>query len=872
MTDIVLNDLIEKINAINSTQQFTVVKMCFDILKIKHSNIDPFGKAKEYSEKDYEIELIVQEAEKQLTEEQLQVFYSSLTPYYLSFVSNDEVKKQLFNNKINDNSVLDYNGHFYYYIPSMLKRINDSKYIETVIDKYEETMDEEQLLELLCYIKDNDYKIKYLKKYVEEPTDLIQLIYSFDNDELINKYIDKYKEQLDGFIKEHEYVTSLKNNEKKIEFLKKHPESNMKTKKVLNSINDEKYLEQLYDFVEEELKVCIIYKFKDENKKLSYLSKLNNTITPESNRNMKNELTKIIDGLSDENLLYVMENFKNIKCVGNKMFEYRTNEKMNLAILKAYPSKMAMIQTRKNKYINTDTIMDNIDLFLEYEYVQNKEKVKECLTKMYETNNDILCNIVWEILDDKYVNIFGIDKLNVIASFSEISNSILKMNDNQLIILNKCLNEYLKKYNTDEWNIICERMIATLNFQNVDNKDKFSIIDDFDKVNIDCLLYILLNGDEVNIQSVDDINNYYELLEKKCNEQIKSDNLFLKRDAIFMKVFGISDKASLLDGFRQMIKNGMQRIYNKYYKAIDLIEDQSIKKIFDFIKEVMECNDPIKLEQIYNNTNTINHIDTYRFEALIKKEYMKLYNKELLQVENLEKIGENMYDAGVDFSIISTSIGAYVANNPEDYKKDWNRPSLGSPHFCTNFIRNDMMGTAPVPHVMYGFSSMSEDSLVLAGPTDLSSTGQGLKSSADHGEMYLSPDEMINESYRSIYEFNEMDFKRIQDGKKKEPDYILVKKIDGIIENIEEAKKASKQWGNLPIVVIDVNKCLENEYRLLVEMITKYMEKPSIELLTKIKIKINNNRVTNKEFASDININKLEEMIKEELTEQKKKN
>ena len=48
--------------------------------------------------------------------------------------------------------------------------------------------------------------------------------------------------------------------------------------------------------------------------------------------------------------------------------------------------------------------------------------------------------------------------------------------------------------------------------------------------------------------------------------------------------------------------------------------------------------------------------------------------------------------------------------------------------------------------------------------------------------------------------------------------------------------------------------------------------KPSIELLTKIKIKINNNRVTNKEFASDININRLEEMIKEELTEQKKKN
>lgn len=872
MTNIELNNLIELINELNSNNDnFSI---CLDILKIKYPYADHQRKnIKYFNENESLIEQIVQRTEKLLTEDQLQVFYTSLKPYYLSFLSNDEVKKQLFNNRIKENVIIDNSGFFDVRAYPMLARINDSMYLKAIIDKYEEKMNEDDsLLELLCLINDDNYKIKYLKKYTLEPEYLIKLIYSFEDDELIDKCINKYKVELDGFIEEHEYVAVLKNEEKKVEYIKKHLDSKLKTKKVLNSINNEKRLEQLFDLVDDELKVIIISKLRDENKKVSFLSKLNNIISPDSNKKLEKSLTKIIDELSDENLIYVMENFENINCDGYTMLKYRTNDEMKLAILEAYPSIKTMKLTRTKKLINTDVIMENIDLFLEHEKVKNKDKVKEYLKEMYTTNNDIISSIInWEILDDKYVGIFGLDKLNVIASFQNITSYIINMNDNQLIILNKCLKEYLKKYNTDEWNRVCERIISTLSMQNIDKNDKFSVIDDFDKVNIDCLLHLLLDGIEVKIESIDDINNYEYLLNKKCDEQIKSPDLFLKRDAIFMKTFGVSDKFSVLDAFRNISKDGMQILYNKYYKVVDSIENQSIKGIFKFIREVIECNDSQRLEQIYNSITKINHIDTFIFEALLRKECIKLYNKELLQISNLEKIGENMYDAGVNFNIISTSIGAYVDNNPEDYKKDWNRPSLASPHFCANFIRNDMLGTAPVPHVMYGFSSMSENSLVLAGPTDLSSNAQGITSKANRGIMYLNPDDMINESYKTEYEFNEMDFKRVQDGKKKEPDYILVKKIDGIIENIDEAKNASKQWGNLPIVVIDVNKCLENEHRLLVDMIIKYHEKPSEELLTKIKIKINNNKVTNKEFANDIDLNLLEEMIKEEIIEQKRK-
>ena len=48
-----------------------------------------------------------------------------------------------------------------------------------------------------------------------------------------------------------------------------------------------------------------------------------------------------------------------------------------------------------------------------------------------------------------------------------------------------------------------------------------------------------------------------------------------------------------------------------------------------------------------------------------------------------------------------------------------------------------------------------------------------------------------------------MDFRRIQGGEKKQPSYIVVFKQNGIIDKLENAKKASKDWGGLPIVVID---------------------------------------------------------------------
>lgn len=57
-----------------------------------------------------------------------------------------------------------------------------------------------------------------------------------------------------------------------------------------------------------------------------------------------------------------------------------------------------------------------------------------------------------------------------------------------------------------------------------------------------------------------------------------------------------------------------------------------------------------------------------------------------------------------------------------------------------------------------------------------------------------------------------MDFRRIQGNTKKQPDYIVAFKQDGKIDNIDKILQAIDDWeGTLPIVIVDVDKCLESE-------------------------------------------------------------
>ena len=168
-----------------------------------------------------------------------------------------------------------------------------------------------------------------------------------------------------------------------------------------------------------------------------------------------------------------------------------------------------------------------------------------------------------------------------------------------------------------------------------------------------------------------------------------------------------------------------------------------------------------------------------------------------------------------------------------------------------------MMGTADIPYFCYGFSNMATDSLMLAGPVNLTSGENKMKVSASEGECYLISDSLVNETGKH----NELDFARYQGGKKVQPDYIVVFRKNGEIKNFEKAKTAQQQWGGLPIVIVDQDKCLESEKAKTDELFKEFEETSNPEALKDAIQKIRNNRQTDENFCSDKNLETLTKQL-----------
>lgn len=340
--------------------------------------------------------------------------------------------------------------------------------------------------------------------------------------------------------------------------------------------------------------------------------------------------------------------------------------------------------------------------------------------------------------------------------------------------------------------------------------------------------------------------------------QDKNTPIYKKKEALIQKIFGHDYEYA-------------REIVGRFGEDIENINDGDSKDYVECLKLIEKVEDVEILEEIFNECEFI-QTNKITIERTLKNEYGKLFNEGLYKPKEEDLVDKdlNIYEAGTDFKIIMTSIGAYYTNNVKNYKEDWNRPALATQHFCASYIRNDMIGTAPIENICYGFSEMKEDSLMLSGHTDIGSSKDKFNSSAY--EKYYTPEEQINNTDK----YNEMDFRRIQGGEKKQPDYILVFRENGNIPNMEEAKKASEQWGGMPIVIIDKDKCLEAEREKVNQMMQEYKQNPNPDLEKQIKQKIRNNRVTNRKFCHDIdektsNIEEIDNTKKETKTDNSKK-
>ena len=558
------------------------------------------------------------------------------------------------------------------------------------------------------------------------------------------------------------------------------------------NMNDETYSKSVIENRE---------KYGLESKELSYIA---------GALNDKNYIKKIIEnkekyGIESCDIIYVIE-------------ELRDN----------YFTKK-VIQNYKKYKIDSSDVVKLISSLYDYDYI--KKIIVEY--KKYELNNSNIAYLLYRKPEEKRIEFLKIsDKESIRLYRQQYASS-------------KFIKKYIDEFIKLEENNIDKDILLKMSEKNEDVlKTDFKIL---------AKKYIDLLGIDIVNQIAcyqDIINNFVSLNDNELKLLSKLLNLYISKTKNYEWTNLANILIDNLESYEELIENLNKMEYINIGRLIPILihkntfNIRSIEDIENFQKiKRKKCEELINSQNIKEKQESI-LLKIYGQNIQEAEKFVRKFGEDIDKIQD----EENLYSAGTNFKMIITSVAPFVYNEIENYKKDWNRPSIGSQHFCASYIRNDMLGHAIIPHVCYGFEQMSLDSLVLSGTNDIFLSGFSFETTSKREEKYLAPDSQIQQTQR----YNEMDFKRIQSGNKKQPDYIVVFKKNGKIKNMRKAKKASYDFENLPIVVIDVDECLRTEKEKIKKLYEEYKKTGSEEIKLELSEKIRNNRVTDPEFYKDI--------------------
>lgn len=522
-------------------------------------------------------------------------------------------------------------------------------------------------------------------------------------------------------------------------------------------------------------------------------------------------------------------------------------------------------------YYLGDKIKDDVNFKMECVKVLGKNIELETATNRIETLKDAQSYIGKDInlqSIESLEMVLGKEKYDLVSHYKDTLNNlenirktakypvftacIKNLNDKNLGLAEWIAgtNNLIKRFNSNEY----QELLSNINLENVD---------------IEQLSKILEQPNYFNIKNESDIKNYEKIKEQAC------DNIILHNiDAVskFSEIAKMNEEdrtkfAVLQKHYNYDIEQAKNIAY-KYYN-LDEVKSEDKKGLKSYIKSlqnILKEKSKTVLNKIYNTKSLPENL---KYELVAEKElkelYMKEYNRSLfdpkkaniIQNEELQEYLPEGYnkedfkfiDAGTEFNMIMTSVAPYFHNCPNNFAKDWNRDISNSQGFSCSYIGNDMMGTTAIPHICYGFSEMSNDSMILAGDRNLgSSTNMDELSFNENYVSYDTPQGLKD----STVEFNEIVFNRVQDGKRKQPDYLILFKKENKIDknNMKKTLQAVEEFKNegidLPIVVIDVDRCIESEKNKLDMMISDAVNNNDISKFEDIRKKIRNNSITNR--------------------------
>ena len=478
------------------------------------------------------------------------------------------------------------------------------------------------------------------------------------------------------------------------------------------------------------------------------------------------------------------------------------------------------------------------------------EKIKSNNNSWYETLNPIL-------LDDKYS--FLEKYIDFIATDIRTQQLIISLDDASLNLFSKMYDKILAEtsnaipYISRILGIIGTSTTANLmTFQNYNggmfqkktqsfkNLSQAFTNEQLTEHDLDLLIFAFSNNNfEFTINSISELRGFEKELLNFTNESInkfKAQNEYSTDDidniktAILMRSYGIQL------GYAKSI------IAKFNLDGIDFDKDNNYISMYRSIYNVVNEADVNKLFQIYDNISnnfdfSLDYMTISLFENGMRDIFLRHLTNSTFKCnnENYEvQDGVKIYDAGTDFKIILTSVGAYKPEmeTQSNYSQYWNNNSIRSHGNCCSLIANNNLSTATIRNICLGFSAFEDGMLLLSGSSDLNSTPTSRQiNSQDHFGEFMSANSLIDNT-RSDYNelvFERRDLSPKREHYKKNPDYIVMfeELIDSDINNqeldeetnqllIEQERikgisiKAAKDF-NIPIVKINREKCAISE-------------------------------------------------------------
>ena len=427
-------------------------------------------------------------------------------------------------------------------------------------------------------------------------------------------------------------------------------------------------------------------------------------------------------------------------------------------------------------------------------------------TSNKETEKTLISGFINEITI-KYLPLYVFETFALNKEAQEI---IIKLSEQHLKNISKII-KYAESASQD-WIPLCASYYHFLQNKRYTNLINVLSNSELDQIQIEKLLFVINNGGNYfDINSIGDLNNIHTIRnDKNDKNETRDPNILL------LNKYGISyDKA--------------YNLYARYGKDVKVLPESQEQEFLLDIKNIIEGKGTEK--SVFEDLGFIINID-----SVLRNFYSKLYDEKFYVPTNENQIGNvdgiNIYDAGLDFNMCIYSYGmATEYEMPENFKDAWNRPSIATDYMCNSIISSSSIKTH-VKHCLFGFGKFGENNLSLLGANDLGTGGiyKDLNVTNPFHQKKLiadvefrTPDSLINntrftnnEVYRSR--------RRVINGKLERinPDYIVYLKTKEDFSSDQiwlESLRAAKDF-NIPIVVVDCQKCLLNN----VEKIEKNLE------------------------------------------------